>query len=89
MEQVYREDLTLDVLLTFVKHDLDHIPSGCKLSFIVVDFVVSKQHSVEWHRVRILELMDLLHSHHAGNVIRFGLVFVFPSLCTPDTFKRP
>ena len=89
MEQVYREDLTLDVLLSFVKHDLDHIPPGCKLSFIVVDFVVSKQHSVEWHRARILELMDLLHSHHAGNVIRFGLVFVFPSLCTPDTFKNP
>ena len=64
-------------------------PPGCKLSFIVVDFVVSKQHSVEWHRARILELMDLLHSHHAGNVIRFGLVFVFPSLCTPDTFKNP
>ena len=33
--------------------------------------------------------MDLLHSHHAGNVIRFGLVFIFPSLCTPDTFKSP
>merc|ERR1711891_24459 len=47
MEQVFRVDLTLDILLTLVKHDLDHIPSGCKLSFIVVDFVVSKQHSIE------------------------------------------
>ena len=33
--------------------------------------------------------MDLLHSHHAGNVIRFGLVFVYPSLCIPETFKNP
>ena len=87
MEQVYREDLTLDVLLSYVKHDLDHITPGCKLSFIVVDFVVSKQHNVGWHKARILELMDLLHSHHAGNVIRFGLVFIYPSLCTPDTFR--
>ena len=89
MEQVFRADLTLDILLTLVKHDLDHIPSGCKLSFIVVDFIVSKQHSIEWHRTRILELMDLLHTHHAGNVIRFGLVFIYPSLCTPETFRKP
>ena len=89
MEQVFRVDLTLDVLLTLVKHDLDHIPSGCKLSFIVVDFVVSKQQSIEWHRTKIFELIDLLHTHPAGNVIRFGLVFIYPSLCIPETFTKP
>ena len=89
MEQVFRVDLTLDVLLTLVKYDLDHIPSGCKLSFIVVDFVVSKQQSIEWHRCKIFELIDLLHTHPAGNVIRFGQVFIYPSLCIPETFTKP
>ena len=89
MEQVFRVDLTLDVVLTLVKYDLDHLPAGCKLSFIVVDFIVSKQQSVEWHRGKILELMDLLHTHPAGNVIRFGQVFIYPSLCTPETFTKP
>ena len=89
MERVFRADLTLDILLTLVKHDLDHIPSGCKLSFIVVDFVVSKQQSIEWHRTKIFELIDLLHTHPAGNVVRFGLVFIYPSLCTPETFTKP
>ena len=31
--------------------------------------------------------MDLLHSHHSGSVIRFGLLFMYPSLCIPDTFS--
>ena len=89
IEQVCREDLTLDVLLTLVKHDLDHIPANCKLNFIVVDFVISRQHSVEWHKARIFELMDLVQSHHAGNVVRIGMIFVSPNLCVPDTFKNP
>ena len=88
LEEVYREDLTLDVLLTLVKHDLDHIPANCKLNFIVVDFVISRQCSVEWHKARIFELMDLVQSHHAGNVIRIGMLFVRPDLCVPDTFKN-
>ena len=89
MEQVHRVDLTLDVLFMLVKYDLDHIPPGCKVSFIVVDFVVSKQQSIEWHRTKIFELIDLLLTHPAGNVIRFGLVFIYPSLCIPKTFSKP
>ena len=89
MEQVHRVDLTLDVLFMLVKYDLDHIPPGCKLSFIVVDFVVSKQQSIEWHRTKIFELIDLLLTHPAGNVIRFGLVFIYPSLCIPKNFTKP
>ena len=87
MDQVYREDMTLDVLKSYVKHDLDHVTPGCKLSFIVVDFAVNKQRNVGWHKAKILELVDLLHSHQSGSVIRFGLLFMNPSLCIPDTFN--
>merc|ERR1711888_376635 len=81
IEQVYKEDLTLYVLLTLVKHDLDHIPTNCKVSFIVIDFVISRQCSVEWHKARIFDLIDLVQSHHAGNVIRIDMIFVRPDLC--------
>ena len=81
--------LTLDVLLTLVKHDLDHIPVNCKISFIVVDFTISRQCSEAWHKARIFELMDLVQSHLAGNVIRFGMLFLQPNLCIPDNFKAP
>ena len=87
IEQVYREDLTLELLKSYVKHDLDHVTPGCKLSVIVVDFAVNKQRSVGWHRTKILELVDLVHSHPSGSVIRFGLIFMNPSLCTPDNFN--
>ena len=50
IEEVYREDLTLDVLLTLVKHDLDHIPANAKVSFIVVDFAISRQCYEGWHK---------------------------------------
>ena len=89
IEEVYREDLTLDVLLTLVKHDLEHIPVNCKISFIVVDFAISRQCSEAWHKACIFELMDLVQTHPAGNVIRFGMLFLQPNLCIPDTFKAP
>ena len=87
IEQVYKEDLSLELLKMYVKHDLDHVTPGCKMSIIVVDFVVNKQRSVGWHRTKILELVDLVHSHPSGSVIRFGLVFMNPSLCIPDNFN--
>ena len=76
IEQVYREDLTLDVLLSLVKYDLDHIPANCKVSFIIVDFAISRQCNEAWHKAKIFELMDLVQTHPAGNVIRFGMLFL-------------
>ena len=87
IEQVYKEDLSLELLRMYVKHDLDHVTPGCKMSIIVVDFVVNKQRSVGWHRTKILELVDLVHSHPSGSVIRIGMVFMNPSLCIPDNFN--
>ena len=31
--------------------------------------------------------MDLVQTHPAGNVIRFGMLFLTPNLSIPDTFK--
>ena len=41
IEEVYRDDLTLDVLLSLVEYDLNHITVNSKVSFIVVDFAIS------------------------------------------------
>ena len=87
IEQVYREDLSLELLRMYVKYDLDHVTPGCKLSIIVVDFLVNKQRSVGWHKTIIYDLVTLVHQHPSGSVIRIGNVFINPSLCVPDNFN--
>ena len=53
----------------------------------MIDFAISRQCSEAWHKPRIFELMDLVQSHHAGNVIRIGMLFLRPDLCVPELVK--
>ena len=92
IEQVYREDLTLKVLLALIEYELCHLEVGCKLSFIVIDFAISKDHNVGWHKAMLSRIIDLVKSHPAGNVVRFGEMWCTPDLTSPDTlttFHKP
>ena len=49
----------------------------------MVDFLISRNKSDMWHKKKILELIQIVDRHPAGNVIRFGLLFYTPDLVKP------
>ena len=80
-----RDDLTLNVLFSLIEYELWHIQVGCKLSFIVIDFFISKDCNVEWQKAQLHRIVDLVRDHPARNVIRFRELFCTPDLTIPDT----
>ena len=82
---MYREDLTLKVLFALVKYELCHLEASSKLSFIVIDFAISKDHNVGWHKAMLSRIVDLVKFHPSGNMVRFGEMWCTPDLTIPDT----
>ena len=92
IEQVYRDDLTLEVLRNLVEYELSHLEAGSKLSFVVIDFVYSGSQNVGWHKAMLSQMVDRVKAHPSGNVIRFGEMWCTPHLTRPDTltaFHKP
>ena len=87
IEEILRSDLTLDILLFLVEHDHNHTPADSKVSFIVVDFAISRHHNERWHKAKLLEIMDLVQNNPAGNVICFEMLFFTPDLTIPNTLR--
>ena len=83
IEEIYRADLTLIVLYFLIEYDLHHTTADSKVSYIVVDFAISRHCNKRWHKAKIFEIMNLVQSHPACNVIRFGMLFFTPDLTHP------
>ena len=73
----------MEVLTAPVENVLHLSRSNTRLSIIVVDFLVSKHKSDQWHKDKILKLMQIVERHPKGNIIRFGLLFYTPDLVKP------
>ena len=87
-----REDLTLKVLFSLVEFELCHLEASSKLSFIVINFAISRDQNDGWHKAMLSQLVDLVRTHPSGNVIRFGEMWCTPDLTSPDsltTFHKP
>ena len=92
IEEVYRDDLNLKMLFSMIEYELCHIEVSCKLSFIVIDFAISKDCNVGWHKAMLSRIVDLVRSHLTGNMVRFGEMWCTPDLTIPDTlmsFHKP
>ena len=77
--------MTLEVLFALIEYEFCHLEAGCKLSFIVIDFAISKDQNVS-------RLVDLVKSHPSGNMVRFGEMWCTPDMTSPDSltmFHKP